>query len=170
MDDVTAVERHQLDVRGLEVHAVDRDERRSGRAERVQTMQWSETMLRTAEIATHFTRPPPYDGPDGVWNVLDQVFVSRGLVADSGLSWLRGSTAVVREPFMLAADGTPRGFFERGVKPRDQDLARTGFSVVRYEAHSVGFASAGRTLTVAGMDCMKAEVERESTLLVADSI
>ena len=29
---------------------------------------------------------------------------------------------------MLADDGTPCSFFERGVKPRDQDIARSGFS------------------------------------------
>ena len=94
----------------------------------VTTLAELDGALRAAGAGTHFTRPPPYTGPDGEWNVLDQIFVSRGLVAEQGLSWVRGSTRVVREVFMLAEDGTPRGFFERAVKPRDQDLARAGFS------------------------------------------
>ncbi len=79
-------------------------------------------------LGTHFTRPPPYTGPDGEWNAFDQIFVSSGLLDDAGLTWVRGSTRVLRLEVMLEADGTPRGFFERGVKPRHQDLARTGFS------------------------------------------
>jgi hypothetical protein len=88
-----------------------------------------EERLRADRFCTHFTRRPPYDGPDGEWNVLDQIFVSQGLLReDALLSWVRGSTAIVCEDFMLAADGTPRAFFERGVKPREQVLERTGFS------------------------------------------
>jgi endonuclease/exonuclease/phosphatase family metal-dependent hydrolase len=79
-------------------------------------------------LGTHFTRPYPYTGPAGEWNAFDQVFVSAGLLDDLGLSWVEGSTRVMREGFMLEEDGTPRGFFERGVKPRNQELERTGFS------------------------------------------
>lgn len=87
-----------------------------------------DAQLRADLCGTHFTRPPPYDGPDGEWNVLDQILVSAGLMEEERLWWVRGSTRVVREGFMLAEDGTPRGFFERGVKPRHQALERTGFS------------------------------------------
>jgi endonuclease/exonuclease/phosphatase family metal-dependent hydrolase len=83
---------------------------------------------RRTGLGTHFTRPYPYTGPDGEWNAFDQVFVSGGLLDDVGLSWVQGSTRVLRLDFMLEADGTPRGFFERGVKPKNQDLDRTGFS------------------------------------------
>jgi endonuclease/exonuclease/phosphatase family metal-dependent hydrolase len=100
----------------------------------VTTLGGLETALKAANAGTHFTRPPPYDGPDGEWNVLDHILVSPGLLAEpqshpqERLAWMRGSTCVVREAFMLAADGTPRSFFERGVKPRDQDMTRAGFS------------------------------------------
>ena len=80
------------------------------------------------EAASHFTRPYPYTGPDGEWKALDHIFVSRGLLDDHGLSWIPGSTQTYRPDFALADDGTPRTFFERGVAPRRQDLARTGFS------------------------------------------
>jgi len=121
--------------RGLRV-AVEIDELSNGSAlyntmafERsAKSLEELEAALKAAGAGTHFTRPPPYDGPDGEWNVLDQIFISRGLIAEQGLSWVRGSTCVVREDFMLAEDGTPRGFFERAVNPRQLDLARAGFS------------------------------------------
>ncbi len=78
--------------------------------------------------ATHFTRPYPYTGDTGEWNALDHIFVSAGLLDNEGLTWVVGSTQVVRADFMLAEDGTPRTFFERGIKPRNQDLERVGFS------------------------------------------
>lgn len=83
-----------------------------------------------AEAATHFTRAWPYTGADGEWKALDHIFVTAGLLASesSSLTWVDGSTVVFRPPFLLAEDGTPRTFFERGVKPRDQDLERVGFS------------------------------------------
>ncbi len=80
------------------------------------------------DSATHFTRKYPYDGHVGEWNALDHVFVTAGLLDTDGLSWVPGSTQVFRADFMLADDGTPRTFFERGVKPRNQDLERAGFS------------------------------------------
>lgn len=80
------------------------------------------------DSATHFTRPYPYDGADGEWKALDHIFVSGGLLDQKGLSWVPGSTQVFRPDFLFADDGTPRSFFERGVKPREQDLARAGFS------------------------------------------
>ncbi len=80
------------------------------------------------EQATHFTRPYPYDGADGEWKALDHIFVARGLLDDEGLTWVPGSTRALRTDFLFAEDGTPRTFFERGVKPRNQDLARAGFS------------------------------------------
>ena len=80
------------------------------------------------DAATHFTGPYPYDGADGEWKALDHIFLSRGLLDDKGLRWVPGSTNVFRPSFLLAEDGTPRTFFERGVKPRSQDLARAGFS------------------------------------------
>ena len=49
-------------------------------------------------------------------------------------------------------------------------LARRGYNVVRYQARDVGFATAGRTMTLAGRDSTKAVVQRDSTMLVADSI
>lgn len=81
-----------------------------------------------AEAASHFTRPYPYTGSDGEWRALDHIFVSRGLLDDQGLTWIPGSTQTHRPEFALAADGTPRAFFERGVSPRSHDLARSGFS------------------------------------------
>jgi len=80
------------------------------------------------DSATHFTRPYPYTGPAGDWNALDHIFVSQGLLDAEGLTWVEGSTKVHRADFMLADDGTPRTFFERGVKPREQSLDRVGFS------------------------------------------
>jgi endonuclease/exonuclease/phosphatase family metal-dependent hydrolase len=77
---------------------------------------------------THFTRPYPYTGPDGVWNAFDRIFVSPGLLDDQGLTWVSGSTEVVRHEFLLDGDGTPRTFHERGVSPRKQALERAGFS------------------------------------------
>src|ERR1700744_5266914 len=80
------------------------------------------------EAATHFTRPYPYTGPDGEWKALDHIFVAPGLLGKGSLAWIEGSTRVLKPDFLLADDGTPRTFFERGVKPRDQDLDRVGFS------------------------------------------
>jgi endonuclease/exonuclease/phosphatase family metal-dependent hydrolase len=105
--------------RGLRIAAADAERRDAGA-----------TLFDTAtpKTPTHFTRPWPYVGPNGTWNTLDHVFVSSGLLDDEGLTWVEGSTEVVREEFMLGADGTPRSFFEAGVKPREQDLTRTGYS------------------------------------------
>ncbi|MBS2017450.1 MAG: endonuclease/exonuclease/phosphatase family protein [Deltaproteobacteria bacterium] len=83
------------------------------------------------EAATHFTRPWPYTGPEGEWKAIDHIFVSAGLLdarEERGLTWVDGSTVVFRPPFLLAEDGTPRTFFERGVKPREQAIDRVGFS------------------------------------------
>ncbi len=79
-------------------------------------------------LATHFTRPYPYTGTDGEWNSFDQVFISPGLLDARGLTWVAGSTRVVREEFMLDEHGAPRTFFERGVRPSEQELDRAGFS------------------------------------------
>jgi hypothetical protein len=49
-------------------------------------------------------------------------------------------------------------------------LRRSGYTVVRYQAQDVGFAAAGRTMTLTGTDSAKAAVQRDSTVLVADSI
>ena len=49
-------------------------------------------------------------------------------------------------------------------------LARRGYTVVRYQARDVGFAAVGRTMTLVGTDSARAAVQRDSTLLVADSI
>ncbi|MBP7550284.1 MAG: LPS-assembly protein LptD, partial [Gemmatimonadaceae bacterium] len=48
--------------------------------------------------------------------------------------------------------------------------ARAGYTVVRYQAQDVGFAAAGRTMSLVGKDSSKAVVQRDSTMLVADSI
>jgi LptD protein len=48
--------------------------------------------------------------------------------------------------------------------------ARAGYTVVRYQAQDVGFAASGRTMTLTGKDSVKAVVQRDSTMLVADSI
>ncbi|MDH5234642.1 MAG: putative LPS assembly protein LptD, partial [Gemmatimonadota bacterium] len=49
-------------------------------------------------------------------------------------------------------------------------LARQGYTVVRYQAREAGFATVGRTMTLVGTDSARAAVQRDSTLLVADSI
>ena len=49
-------------------------------------------------------------------------------------------------------------------------IARRGYTVVRYQAHDVGFAAVSRTMTLIGADSARAAVQRDSTLLVADSI
>jgi lipopolysaccharide assembly outer membrane protein LptD (OstA) len=49
-------------------------------------------------------------------------------------------------------------------------LKRQGYSVVRYQADTVGFTAASRTMTLATTDTAKAAVQRDSTLLVARSI
>ena len=49
-------------------------------------------------------------------------------------------------------------------------LGRSGYTVVRYQAEDVGFAAAGRTMTLTGTDSAKAAVQRDATVLVADSI
>lgn len=62
------------------------------------------------------------------WHMLDHVLVSRGLLDQTGLSWVPGSTQTVRAPFMLAADGSPKTFYEPDVKASDQKLSKTGYS------------------------------------------
>ncbi len=49
-------------------------------------------------------------------------------------------------------------------------LKRAGYSVVRYQADTVGFEAASRMMTLATTDSAKAAVQRDSTLLVARSI
>ncbi len=49
-------------------------------------------------------------------------------------------------------------------------MERRGYSIVRYQAQQVGFAASGRTMTLTGTDSAKAAVQRDSTVLVADSI
>ncbi len=49
-------------------------------------------------------------------------------------------------------------------------LERQGYTVVRYQAKDVTFAAAGRTMTLTGRDSVRAAVQRDSTLLVADTI
>jgi len=49
-------------------------------------------------------------------------------------------------------------------------LARKGYTVVRYQAREVGFAAADRMMSLVGTDSARAAVQRDSTLLVADSI
>ena len=49
-------------------------------------------------------------------------------------------------------------------------LARKGYNVVRYQAKVVGFAAAGRTMTLTGTDSVRAVVQRDSTLMVARAI
>ena len=48
--------------------------------------------------------------------------------------------------------------------------ARLGYSVVRYQAQIVGFSASGRLMTLTGTDSARAVVQRDSTMLVADSI
>jgi len=62
------------------------------------------------------------------WYLLDHILVSRGLLDDAGLSWIPGSTQVVREEFMVDDQGIPKTFYEDDVKPKDQKLSKTGFS------------------------------------------
>jgi len=49
-------------------------------------------------------------------------------------------------------------------------LKRSGYSIVRYQADTVGFEAGTRTMTLATLDSAKAGVQRDSTLLVARSI
>ncbi len=49
-------------------------------------------------------------------------------------------------------------------------LKRSGYSIVRYQADTVGFAASNRTMTLSTTDSAKAAVQRDSTLLVARSI
>ncbi len=49
-------------------------------------------------------------------------------------------------------------------------LKRAGYSVVRYQADTVGFESRTRTMSLATTDTAKAAVQRDSTLLVARNI
>jgi len=49
-------------------------------------------------------------------------------------------------------------------------LKRAGYSVVRYQADTVGFTAASHTMTLAGGDSTKSGVQKDSTLLVATRI
>ena len=49
-------------------------------------------------------------------------------------------------------------------------LGRLGYTVVRYQANVVGFSATGRMMTLTGTDSARAVVERDSTMLVADTI
>jgi len=49
-------------------------------------------------------------------------------------------------------------------------LKRAGYSIVRYQADTVGFEAGTRTMTLATTDSSKAGVQRDSTLLVARAI
>lgn len=62
------------------------------------------------------------------WWALDHVLVSKGLLDNEGLSWVPGSTQVLREPWMLREDGGPKAFYEPKVEPKDQKLDKSGFS------------------------------------------
>jgi endonuclease/exonuclease/phosphatase family metal-dependent hydrolase len=78
-------------------------------------------------LGTHHTRAWPYSGPEAEWNAFDQIFVAPGLLDRVGLTWIPGSTQVLRQDFMLTA-GSPRPFFEPGVDPRKQEMDRVGYS------------------------------------------
>jgi hypothetical protein len=45
------------------------------------------------------------------WNTYDQLFVSRGLLDQKGLSWIQGSTQIARPTVALGEDGRPRSTF-----------------------------------------------------------
>lgn len=49
-------------------------------------------------------------------------------------------------------------------------LARQGYTVVRFQGDVVAFAATGRTMTLTGTDSARAAVQRDSTILVSDTI
>ncbi len=49
-------------------------------------------------------------------------------------------------------------------------VARLGYSVVRYQAHHVGFSGSSRMMTLTGTDSARAAVQRDAMMLVAHSI
>jgi endonuclease/exonuclease/phosphatase family metal-dependent hydrolase len=51
-----------------------------------------------------------YDSWSKKWNALDQIFVSRGLLDDQGLSWVPGSTQIARSA-TISEGGKPRSTF-----------------------------------------------------------
>lgn len=52
-----------------------------------------------------------YDGYTKKWNLFDQIFVSRGLLDQEGLTWVPGSTQIARTPHLTNDKGRPRSQF-----------------------------------------------------------
>ncbi len=74
------------------------------------------------QIGTH------YDDWSKRWNTFDQIFVSRGLLDQEGLSWIPGSTQIMRAPFMIDEHGYPRATFPSDVKFQHQKPEQIGIS------------------------------------------
>lgn len=99
------------------------------------------------------TRPRPA-------NPVDQSRLTR-VVSDDTLNTLRRDTTATRPKLV---DWAPDDSVMTAL------LARLGYSVVRYQAQTVGFSASGRTMTLVGTDSARAAVQRDSTMLVSDTI
>lgn len=73
-------------------------------------------------IGTH------YDGWSKRWNMFDQIFVSRGLLDEKGLSWVPGSTRIMRAPFMVDGEQKPVATFPEKVPYPEQTPEQIGIS------------------------------------------
>ncbi len=62
------------------------------------------------------------------WNLIDQIFVSPGLLDSKGLSWVPGSTQVLRDPSLLDEEQRPRYTFPEKLKYKDTTPADIGVS------------------------------------------
>ncbi|MBL8995894.1 MAG: hypothetical protein KJZ74_10680 [Gemmatimonadales bacterium] len=108
--------------------------------------------LAASSSAAEAQRPRPVAPPPGVGNPGSQDPLGRGL---GGRDSTTRATLVEWSPedsVMLAL------------------LARKGYTVVRYQAGTVAFDAQGRVMTLVRTDSARAAVQRDSTLLVADSI
>ena len=68
-----------------------------------------------------------YDGWTKKWNLFDQIFVSRGLLDEAGLTWVPGSTQIARSPLLTNDKGHPRSQFP-SEKYAEHTVEDIGFS------------------------------------------
>jgi len=62
------------------------------------------------------------------WYSLDHILVSKGLLDEEGLSWIPGSTQVVRKAYMQGKDGSPKPQFDPNKEPKDHAPEDLGYS------------------------------------------
>ncbi|MFO0726324.1 MAG: endonuclease/exonuclease/phosphatase family protein [Myxococcota bacterium] len=88
------------------------------------TMTAVEAMLAAQgpKIGTH------WDSWSKQWGLIDQIFVSRGLLDNKGLSWVPGSTEVLRDPSLLDEAAHPRQTFPEDLAHAAQTAADMGIS------------------------------------------